>query len=115
MSSRPSSLLAYRDLESYPTLYVSLSFIPNTVFPSLSDTSKTTDLYPLSQDHYVFYYEVLADFYVMRYWSDMVKIWILISSNFMNGHSYRLWQKHRKTSINKTLELVLLCIFRVLL
>ena len=52
MPSRPSSLLAYRDLESFPTMYVSL---PALVYMQQS-------LIVPEQDHYIFCYEVVADF-----------------------------------------------------
>ena len=56
MSSRPSSLLVSRDLESYPTLYVAI--LPEMKYLLICSS--------LSKDHYVFCYEVLA-----RYVEDM--------------------------------------------
>ena len=55
MSSRPSSLLVSRDLESYPTLYVAILLVWHT-----ASTLHAT-FFP-HKDHYVFCYEVLADF-----------------------------------------------------
>ena len=55
MSSRPSSLLVSRDLESYPTLYVAILLVCESYKNRVAIVS-------FPQDHYVFCYEVLADF-----------------------------------------------------
>ena len=56
MSSRPSSLLVSRDLESYPTLYVAI--YSHCVAYSI----RITCHFHYHKDHYVFCYEVLADY-----------------------------------------------------
>ena len=55
MSSRPSSLLVSRDLESYPTLYVAILLVWHTA-------SALHATFFSHKDHYVFCYEVLADY-----------------------------------------------------
>ena len=55
MSSRPSSLLVSRDLESYPTLYVAAILL-------VRHTASALLPFLYHKDHYFFCYEVLADY-----------------------------------------------------